>query len=70
MDETVREHIFKPFFATRELDKETRLGLAQAYGMVKQHGGRIDVETEVGEETTFHITLLPQDAKSPALQAR
>jgi PAS domain S-box-containing protein len=56
MTETVRAHLFEPFFTTKGL-KGTGLGLAQVYGIVKQHGGEVDVETELGRGTTFHIDL-------------
>jgi two-component system, cell cycle sensor histidine kinase and response regulator CckA len=56
MSETVRAHLFEPFFTTKGL-KGNGLGLAQVYGIVKQHGGEIDVETALGRGTTFHIDL-------------
>jgi len=57
MDAEMREHIFEPFFSTKEKAKNSGMGLATAYGIVKQHGGFIHAYSELGQGTLFRVYL-------------
>ena len=52
-----QSHIFEPFFTTKPIGQGTGLGLAQVYGIIKQHGGYIDIDSQIGEGTQFNIYL-------------
>jgi signal transduction histidine kinase len=62
MDEAMKARIFEPFFTTREVGKGTGLGLAVAHGIIKDHGGRIEVVSAPGQGTRFDIVLPVQAA--------
>jgi PAS domain S-box-containing protein len=64
MDKAIQERIFDPFFTTKRMDRGAGLGLASVYGIIKNHGGFIDVHSEKNIGTTFKIHL-PVSEKEP-----
>jgi signal transduction histidine kinase len=65
MDETTKARLFEPFFTTKEVGKGTGLGLAVVHGMIKDHGGRIVVESAPGQGSRFDV-FLPIETTKPA----
>jgi PAS domain S-box-containing protein len=65
IEPAIRERIFDPFFTTKPIGQGTGLGLSISYGIIRDHKGRIEVQSEVGHGSTFSVMLPSTDAIPP-----
>jgi CheY-like chemotaxis protein len=61
MSDAIKQRLFEPFFTTKELGKGSGLGLATSYGIVRDHGGFIAIDSEAGRGTRVDVLLLPSE---------
>jgi PAS domain S-box-containing protein len=61
MSDAIKQRLFEPFFTTKELGKGSGLGLATSYGIVRDHGGFIAIDSEAGRGTSVEVLLLPSE---------
>ena len=70
IDKAIQPRVFEPFFTTREIGHGTGLGLASAYGIIKNHGGIINLYSEKGKGTTFTIHLPVSEKEVPIIKKK
>jgi PAS domain S-box-containing protein len=68
--DSMRSRIFEPFFSVREADRGSGFGLAMVYGIVRNHGGTIEVESGSRGGTAFHLSLPLSDERAASPRAR
>jgi signal transduction histidine kinase len=69
MDEKTKQHLFDPFFTTKSIGEGTGLGLYVCYTLIGELGGRIDVDSEPGQGSTFKVILQKKDPQTDKLKA-